>query len=96
MTAPGTQGEVSSESMGKTASSAVGRETGLSPHYWEPCGTKPTKTLPRKAVRSMERVEVRKSKKEIPVQRRFWAQPLRRHGGPKRDWRGDVLFALER
>ena len=66
MTTPGTQGEVSPESMGKTASSAVGspprRKTGLSPHYWEHCGTKSAKTLQRKAIRTMEKVEVESQK----------------------------------
>ena len=68
MTTPGTQGEVSPESMGKTASSAVGsplrRETGPSPHYWEHCGTKSAKALHRKAVRSIERVGIGKSKRK--------------------------------
>jgi hypothetical protein len=68
MTTPGTQGEVSPESMGKAASSAVEspprRETGPSPHYWEHCGPKSAKTLQRKAVRSMERVGVGKSKRK--------------------------------
>jgi hypothetical protein len=40
------------------------RETDLSPHYWEQCETKSAKTLPRKAVRSMERVELGESKRE--------------------------------
>src|SRR6266446_3332050 len=43
------------------------RETDLSPHYWEQCETESAKTLPRKAVRSMERVEVRKSKRKFPI-----------------------------
>ena len=69
MTAPGTQGEVSPESMGKNSifsrREPAKPETGLSPHYWEHCGTKSAETLPRKAVRSMERVDVRKSKREF-------------------------------
>jgi hypothetical protein len=49
MTAPGTQGEVSPESIGENSRRAPARrETCLSPHYWEPGGTKSTKTLPRK------------------------------------------------
>ncbi len=47
MTLPGTKGEVSPESIWKTASSAVGshprRETGPSPHYWGHCGPKSSK-----------------------------------------------------
>jgi hypothetical protein len=42
------------------------RETGLSPHSWEPCGTKSTKTLPSKAVRSMELELKFESQKGIP------------------------------
>jgi hypothetical protein len=41
------------------------RETGISPHYCELCGTKSAETLPRKVVRSMERVDVRKSKRKF-------------------------------
>src|ERR1700683_2991625 len=44
MTTPGTQGEVSPESIGKTASSAVRSpahaKPAPSPHYWEHCGPK--------------------------------------------------------
>ena len=76
MTAPGTQGEVSPKSMVKNSifsrREPARRETGLSPHFWEPCGTKSTKTLPSKAVRSMERFEVRKSKRKFPFNTAWW------------------------
>jgi hypothetical protein len=71
MTTPETQGEVSPESTGKNSlfsrREPARRETGLSPHYWEQCGTKSANTLPRKAVRPMERVDVRKSKRKFPL-----------------------------
>jgi hypothetical protein len=68
MTTPGMQGEVSPESMGKTASSAVGeptrRETGHFRNDWEHCGTKSAKALLRKAVRAIERAGIGKSKRK--------------------------------
>ncbi len=71
MTTPGTQGEVSPESNEENSifsrREPPRREIGLSPHYWNPCGTKSAKTLPRRAVRSMERVKVRKSKRKFPL-----------------------------
>jgi hypothetical protein len=45
-------------------SSPPNAKPSLSLHFWEPCGNQ--LTLPRKAVRSMERVEVRKSKRSFP------------------------------
>jgi hypothetical protein len=70
MTTPGTQGEVSPESMGKTASLAVGkparRETGHFRNYWEHCGIKSAKALHRKAVRAIERAAIGKSKRKFP------------------------------
>jgi len=68
MTTPGMQGEVSPESMGKTASSAVGepaqRETGHFRNYWEHCGTKSAKALHMKAVRAFERAGIGQSKRK--------------------------------
>ena len=73
MTTPGMQGEVSPESMGKTASSAVEgparRETGHFRNYWEHCGTKSAKALHRKAVRAIERAGIGKSKRKFPINR---------------------------
>jgi hypothetical protein len=40
-------------------------ENDLSPQHWEQCETKSAKTLPRKAVRSMEELKF-ESQKEIP------------------------------
>src|SRR5271170_1640854 len=61
------QEEVSPESMGKPASSAVGepaqRETGHFRNYWEHCGTKSAKALHRKAVRG-KRAGIGKSKRK--------------------------------
>jgi hypothetical protein len=52
MTAPGTQGEVSPDIDGENSifsrREPARRETGLSPHSWEPCGAKSTTTLPEK------------------------------------------------
>jgi hypothetical protein len=71
MTTPGMQGEVSPESMGKTASSTVGepaqRETGHFRNYWEHCGTKSAKALHWKAVRAVERAGIGQSKRKIPA-----------------------------
>jgi hypothetical protein len=41
-------------------------EASILPYYCEHCGTKSAKTLQRKGVRSMEKVEVRKSKRKFP------------------------------
>ena len=66
----GMQGEVSPESMGKTASSADGesaqRESGHFRNYWKHCGTKSAKALHRKAVQVIERAGM-KSQKGIPA-----------------------------
>ena len=71
MTTLGAQGEVSPESMGKTASSAVGSPPDAKAVFprntWEHCGPKSAKTLQRKAVRSIERVGIGKSKRKSPV-----------------------------
>jgi hypothetical protein len=40
-------------------------EIGLSLHYWEHCGPKSAKTLQMKAVRSIERVGIGKSKRKF-------------------------------
>src|SRR5215471_14227656 len=61
------QGEVSPESMGKTAPSAVGSPPDVKPATsattWEHCRTKSAKAVLRKAVRAIERVEIGKSKR---------------------------------
>src|SRR6266851_3627912 len=60
MTTPGTQGEVSPESNEENSnlqpSGAPQTRNRPLPALLEPCGTKSAKTLPRRAVRSMERV----------------------------------------
>jgi hypothetical protein len=58
MTTPGMRGEVSPESMGKTAFSAAEGSSDAKPghfrNYWEHCGTKSVKALHSKAVRAIE------------------------------------------
>jgi len=70
MTTPGMQGEVfariDEKSIMFCGRKFARREIGFSSQYWEPCGAKSAKTLQRKAVGSIERVGIEKSKKEIP------------------------------
>jgi hypothetical protein len=70
MTTPGMQGEVSPESMGKTASSAVEGPPDANPATSatteNTAEQKSAKALHRKAVRAMERAGVGKSKRKFP------------------------------
>jgi hypothetical protein len=70
MMAPGTQGEVSPKSIGKTVSSAVGNPPDAKPATSattkEHCGTKSAKALHRKPIELSIDSEL-KVKKEIPV-----------------------------
>jgi hypothetical protein len=62
MTTPGTQGRsvarIDGESGIFSRWEPPRRETGPSPHYWEHCGPKSANTLQRKAVRSMNELEL--------------------------------------
>ena len=75
MTTPGMQGEVSLESMGKMhhqpSLAHPTRSRPLPAPLGTPRGTKSPKTLPRKAVRSMERVAIGKSKRKSRLKQQF-------------------------
>jgi hypothetical protein len=68
MNTPGMHGEVSADSLGETAFSAVGGPPDAKPATsattWEHCGTQWAKALHRKAVGAIERVGIGKSKRK--------------------------------
>src|SRR5579864_7265727 len=72
MTTPGMRGEVSPESMGENGifsrRGLVSHETGPYPHFWKHLRNKGSaKALHRKAVRSIKRLGIGKSKRKFPL-----------------------------